>query len=137
MTEAVGMDLIVQLLDQQRGVLTQKARELSPLFRTAQSQVVASKNNLRKLATALESYFVDNGQYPTSLRQLVPTYLPAFFIGAGAEIDPCTRSPYEYNPIGTPPVSYRLTVTFPLSNSCSSVVPGLSYTPENGPQETP
>jgi hypothetical protein len=137
MTEAVGMDLIVRLLDQQRGVLTQKARELSPLFRTAQSRVVASKSNLRKLVIALESYFVDNGQYPTSLREMVPAYLPAFFIGADPQIDPCTHSPYDYSPIGTPPTTYRLTATFPASNACSSVVPGLSYTPENGPQETP
>jgi hypothetical protein len=137
MTEAVGMDLIVRLLEQERDSLTKKARELSPSFRNAQSLVKMSKSNLRKVATALESYFVDNGHYPTLVQELQPKYLPAFLVGANPTVDPCTHSPYDYNPIGSPPTDYLLTVTFPADNICASVVPGLSYTPGNGPQETP
>jgi len=41
----------------------------------AQSQLSASKGNMKNAATALESYFVDNNAYPTALGQLVPSYV--------------------------------------------------------------
>ncbi len=138
MTEAVGMDLIVQLLDQQRDSLRLKAQALSPLFRAAYSRVNASKNNLRTLATALESYFVDNGRYPATLQELAPRYLRISVFPLGnPTVDPCTNSPYVYSLIETTPMTYRLTVAFPADNACASVVPGLSYTPSDGLQNNP
>ncbi|MEX0766264.1 MAG: prepilin-type N-terminal cleavage/methylation domain-containing protein, partial [bacterium] len=50
----------------------------------AQSQFAASKGNLKNLATALESYFVDRGSYPAAMGTLSPTYLRA------VPNDPCT-----------------------------------------------
>jgi len=136
-TEAVGMDLIMRLLEQHQGSLTHKARELSPLFRAAQLKVIASKKNLKKVATALESYYVDTGHYPASLRELQPRYLTGIPVWIDPSVDPCTNSPYHYNLVGSPPQTYRLTVMFPAGNICASVVPGLSYTPEDGLQEIP
>src|SRR5207302_5704871 len=39
----------------------------------AQSQFAASKGNLKNLATALESYFVDKASYPPAITALEPT----------------------------------------------------------------
>src|SRR5205809_7481543 len=44
----------------------------------AQSQFAASKGNLKNLATALESYFVDKSSYPPAMTNLAtfPSYHP-------------------------------------------------------------
>lgn len=41
----------------------------------AQSQLSATKGNMKNSATALESYFVDNNAYPTAITQLTPSYV--------------------------------------------------------------
>jgi len=100
----------------------------------AQSQYAASKGNLKNLATALESYFVDRGSYPDTLITLSPTYLRA------VPNDPCTNTAYTYTPAGTPPTDYRMAVDFPSTNACDSLGNpggGLNYTPGGGLQESP
>ena len=100
----------------------------------AQSQYAASKGNLKNLATALESYFVDRGSYPDTLITLSPTYLRA------VPNDPCTNTTYTYTPTNTPPTDYRMAVDFPSTNACDSLGNpggGLNYTPGGGLQESP
>jgi len=41
-----------------------------------QAQLAQDEVNMRNIATALETYGVDNGRYPATLRELVPKYLP-------------------------------------------------------------
>lgn len=99
----------------------------------AQSQHAASKGNLKNLATALESYFVDRGSYPATLMTLSPTYLRA------VPNDPCTNTAYSYVPAGTPPVDYEMGVDFPPANACDTLGSpggGLNYTPGGGLQES-
>ncbi len=96
----------------------------------AQSQISASKGNMKNLATALESYFVDSGQYPDAVTDLAPNYLRA------VPVDPCTNAAYTYTPAGTPPSDYTLSVGFGTSR-CSDIISGLSYTPGGGLQESP
>ena len=100
----------------------------------AQSQFAASKGNLKNLATALESYFVDRGSYPATMGTLSPTYLRA------VPNDPCTNTAYTYAPAGTPPTDYRMAVDFPTTNACDTLGSpggGLNYTPGGGLQESP
>ena len=54
----------------------------------AQSQVSASKGNMKNIATALESYFVDKGSYPAALSNLGPDYLRS------TPTDPCANVSY-------------------------------------------
>ncbi len=99
----------------------------------AQSQLSASKGNLKNLATSLESYFVDRGSYPAALASLIPNYLRAI------PVDPCSGLAYAWSPLATPtiPTDYRLSIDFPTGSPCDAIVPGLSYTPGGGLQETP
>ncbi|MBI2973140.1 MAG: prepilin-type N-terminal cleavage/methylation domain-containing protein [Armatimonadetes bacterium] len=99
----------------------------------AQSQLSASKGNLKNLATSLESYFVDRGSYPTALAGLTPIYLRA------VPNDPCSNLAYTYDPLSTPavPTDYKMSIDFPAGSPCDNIVPGLSYTPGGGLQETP
>lgn len=100
----------------------------------AQSQYAASKGNLKNLATALESYFVDRGNYPTGLISLTPTYLRA------VPPDPCTNTAYAYTAIGSPPDDYEMGIDFPATNACDTLGNpggGLNYTPGGGLQESP
>jgi hypothetical protein len=94
------------------------------------SQVSASKGNLKNLATALEAYLVDHGNYPTTLTDLAPDYL------RGIPNDPCTDTVYLYTTTGSPAKDYKLSVDF-TGSQCASIVPGLSYTPDGGLKETP
>lgn len=99
----------------------------------AQSQHAASKGNLKNLATALESYFVDRGSYPATMIALSPTYLRA------VPNDPCTNTAYSYAPAGTPPVDYEMGIDFPAANACDTLGSpggGLNYTPGGGLQES-
>ncbi len=98
-----------------------------------QAQVSASKGNLKNLATALESYFVDNGQYPASLAGLAAA--PANYIRA-IPIDPCTNTAYNYVPSGTPATSYYNGIAW-TTLPCSAILPGISYTPGGGLTNTP
>ncbi len=99
----------------------------------AQAQYAASKGNLKNIATALESYFVDRGSYPSTLLTMSPTYLRAI------PNDPCTNTTYTYTPSGTPPTDYIMGVNFPTTNACDTLgTPGggLNYTPGGGLQES-
>src|SRR5213593_2748447 len=58
----------------------------------AQSQVAASKGNLKNVATALESYFVDSSQYPQNATSLQPNYTRAL------PPDPCTGTAFGTSP---------------------------------------
>ncbi|MDQ7842952.1 MAG: prepilin-type N-terminal cleavage/methylation domain-containing protein [Armatimonadota bacterium] len=97
----------------------------------AQSQVSASKGNMKNIATALESYFVDNGSYPTTLAQLAAA--PQNYLRSTPN-DPCTNQPYVYTPTGSPPQDYALTTPAGWTSSpCNAIVPnGLTYTPGGG-----
>jgi type II secretion system protein G len=98
----------------------------------AQSQVAASKGNMKNIATALESYFVDNSAYPDTLTRL--TAGQAYM--RSVPNDPCTNQPYVYTPLPTsgPFTDYTLqTPTAWTSSPCNQVVSGgLTYTPGGG-----
>ena len=101
----------------------------------AQSQFAASKGNLKNLATALESYFVDKASYPAAITDLAlnQSYLRA------VPKDPCTNNAYVYTTTGTPPTDYRMSITFGASNPCYPLTAGggLNYTPGGGLQDSP
>ena len=101
----------------------------------AQSQFAASKGNLKNLATALESYFVDKASYPAAITDLAlnQSYLRA------VPKDPCTNNAYVYTTTGTPPTDYRMSITFGASNPCFALTTGggLNYTPGGGLQDSP
>src|SRR5437867_8465203 len=101
----------------------------------AQSQFAASKGNLKNLATALESYFVDKASYPAAITDLAlnQSYLRA------VPKDPCTNNAYVYTTTGTPPTDYRMSITFGASNPCFALTTdgGLNYTPVGGLQDSP
>ncbi len=61
-----------------------------------QSLVSATKGNLKNIATALESYFVDSNAYPTALTTLQPNYVravPPLPVGGAYGYDTATGSP--------------------------------------------
>src|SRR2546427_6823493 len=74
----------------------------------AQSQVAATKGNLKNVATALESYFVDSAAYPQTGVNLIPSYTRAL------PTDPCSGSlfgtspGYTYTAVGNPATDYTL-----------------------------
>src|SRR5207244_8927621 len=90
----------------------------------AQSQFAASKGNLKNLATALESYFVDKASYPlrSEERRVGKEYMRA------VPKDPCTNTPYLYDAIGSPPTDYKLHVTFTATNHCFALTTGCALT---------
>ncbi|HEY3248930.1 MAG TPA: prepilin-type N-terminal cleavage/methylation domain-containing protein [bacterium] len=96
----------------------------------AQSQISASKGNMKNMATALESYFVDKGNYPQALSDLSPDYLRA------VPNDPCTNGAYTFTPNADPATDYSISADF-AGTRCGDIIPGLSYTPGGGLQETP
>ncbi|MDR7517782.1 MAG: prepilin-type N-terminal cleavage/methylation domain-containing protein, partial [Armatimonadota bacterium] len=103
----------------------------------AQSQVAASKGNLKNVATALESYFVDFAAYPSDINNLKPSYtreLPK---------DPCTGVAfgqtygYSYTAIGTPATDYVLRTNWQnggTGDPCFDANGGfnIQYTPGGG-----
>src|SRR5436853_6361922 len=95
----------------------------------------SSKGNLKNLATALESYFVDKASYPAGFNDLSQNqaYLRA------VPNDPCTNQQYIYTTTGTPPTDYRMSITFGASNPCYPLTTGggLNYTPGGGLQDSP
>jgi general secretion pathway protein G len=99
----------------------------------AQSQISASKGNIKNIATALESYFVDKGNYPQDLSDLDPDYLRA------VPPEPCTNADNYtsgYTPDADPATDYTISVDF-AGTRCEDIIPGLSYTPGGGLVESP
>jgi prepilin-type N-terminal cleavage/methylation domain-containing protein len=107
----------------------------------AQSQVAATKGNLKNVATALESYSVDNAQYPQTVGALIASYAGAL------PMDPCTGTlfgivpGYTYVAIGNPATDYVLQSNWanggsgsPCWNVSSS---NWAYTPGGGLSPTP
>src|SRR5437867_13100864 len=105
------------------------------LLARAQSQYAASKGNLKNLATALESYFVDKASYPAAITALTHT----LSLHDALPIYPCTNNAYVYTTTGTPPTDYRMSITFGASNPCFALTTdgGLNYTPVGGLQDSP
>ncbi len=114
----------------------------------AQSQVAATKGNLKNVATALESYFVDFAQYPQFAGALSASYARAL------PTDPCTgtafgSSPgYAYSPnppAANPAMDYVLQSNWAVGSPCynastSPQYPAGSnwiYTPGGGLSPTP
>jgi type II secretion system protein G len=107
----------------------------------AQSQVAATKGNLKNVATALESYFVDFAQYPLTAGALSANYTRAL------PQDPCTGSAfgtspgYTYSAIGNPATDYALQSNWSSSGSgapCWNVSSSnWAYTPGGGLSPTP
>src|SRR5437870_8175752 len=101
----------------------------------AQSQYAASKGNLKNLATALESYFVDKASYPAAITDLAAAqaYLRA------VPKDPCTNNAYAYTTTGTPPRDYRMSITFGASNPSGPLKPrrGVTWPPRRALRHSP
>lgn len=108
----------------------------------AQSQVAASKGNLKNVATALESYFVDNAAYPQAASSLQPSYTRSL------PTDPCTGvtfgmgGGYLYSPVGNPATDYTLRTNWTSGGTggpCYSANGGanIRYTPGGGLENTP
>jgi type II secretory pathway pseudopilin PulG len=95
----------------------------------AQSQVSASKGNLKNIGTALESYFVDNNAYPGTLAALAaaPQYVRA------VPPDPCTKAAYNYSVNGTN-TDYAVYSPTWVGTQCANIVAGngIYYTPGGG-----
>ncbi len=97
----------------------------------AQSQFSATKGNMKNTTTELESYFVDNSTYPTTLAQMQPNYIRAIpndaCAGAGVA--------FTYAITGTAPYTdYTLYTSWTAAMVCSGTLGsnGLSYTPAGG-----
>lgn len=112
----------------------------------AQSQVAATKGNLKNVATALESYFVDFASYPAASGSapvgLDPDYTRSL------PRDPCTgvtfggAAGYSYTAIGTPATDYILRSNWSSGGTgdpCWDANAGanIQYTPGAGLQSTP
>ena len=90
-------------------------------------RIELSRSNLSLLASALEHYFKENGQYPARLGELLPKYLKAI------PLEPCTNASYLYRPISRPRLDYSLsTGGYPTTSECSRVAAGLSFAPALG-----
>jgi len=96
----------------------------------AQSQLSAAKGNMKNSATALESYFVDNSSYPTTLGALSPNYIRV------VPNDPCVgpTAAFSYIITGASPTTYTLLTSWTAAVACSGTltVNGISYTPSTG-----
>lgn len=94
------------------------------------SQVSTSKANLKNIATALETYFVDNQSYPTDVTLSI--LVTGAYIRA-IPTDPCTGQSYAYTPSGgPPPMTYTLQTPSWVGRLCTFNASGLSYTPNGG-----
>jgi len=108
----------------------------------AQSQVAASKGNLKNIASALESFFVDNAAYPQQATSLQPDYTRSL------PRDPCTGvifgmgGGYLYSVVGNPGTDYVLRTNWtnggtggPCYGANSNA--NIRYTPGGGLENTP
>jgi len=105
---------------------------LIPNFLRARTtaQVSASKGNLNEIATALESYYVDNQSYPSDVTLSI--LVTGAYIRA-LPSDPCTLQKYIYTPTGGPqPNSYTVQTPSWVGTLCTITANGLSYTPTGG-----
>lgn len=90
-------------------------------------RIELSRSNLSLLASALEHYFKDHGQYPARLAELLPKYLKTI------PLEPCMNASYVYRPISRPRLDYSLsTGGYPATSECSRVAAGLSFAPALG-----
>lgn len=113
-------------------ILAILASMLIPNFLRARTnaQVSTSKTNMKSVATALETYFVDNRSYPTDVTLSI--LVTGAYIRA-VPTDPCTAQGYAYTPTGgTPPSSYTLQTPSWVGTLCNFTANGLLYTPEGG-----
>jgi type IV pilus assembly protein PilA len=107
----------------------------------AQAQVAATKGNLKNVATAMESYFVDFAQYPQTAGSLSANYTRAL------PTDPCsgtafgTSPGYTFSPVGNPATDYVLRSNWSATGSgapCYNVnSSNWQYTPGGGLSPTP
>ena len=113
----------------------------------AQSEVAATKGNLKNIATALESYFVDNASYPQpplGATNLLPNYTRAL------PVDPCsgtafgTSPGYTYAVPSNPATDYTLRTNWTVAGTgapCFAAADpngsNIQYTPGGGLQNTP
>src|SRR5438034_8441161 len=74
----------------------------------AQSQFAASKGNLKNLATALESYFVDKASSSAAITDVLQNHT---YLLSGPK-HPSKNNAYVYTTTGTPPTDYRMSITF-------------------------
>lgn len=113
-------------------ILAILAAILIPNFLRARTnaQVSTSKTNMKSVATALETYFVDNQAYPSDVTLSI--LVTGAYIRAIPN-DPCTAQAYAYTPSGGPPPStYTLQTPSWVGRLCSFTANGLIYTPEGG-----
>ncbi len=113
-------------------ILSVLAAILIPNFLRARTnaQVSASKTNIKELATALETYYVDNQAYPSDVTLSI--LVTGAYVRA-IPIDPCTTQAYVYTPSGGPPPStYTLQTPSWVGNLCAITANGLTYTPNGG-----
>ena len=110
----------------------------------AQAQVAATKGNLKNVATALESYFVDSASYPSpDATTLIPNYtraLPTDPCGANAAFG--AAGGYTYTAVGTPATDYTLKTNWSAAGTGSACYSAnansnIQYTPGGGLQPTP
>src|SRR2546427_10114511 len=105
----------------------------------AQAQVAATKGNLKNVATALESYFVDSASYPSpDATTLIPNYTRAL------PTDPCggnaafgAAGGYTYTAVGTPATDYTLKTNWSAAGTGSACFSAnanstIQYTPGGG-----
>src|SRR5947208_3937483 len=101
----------------------------------AQSQFAASKGNLKNLATALESYFVDKASYPAAITDLSTgqAYLRAI------PPDPCTNTAYLYDAIRSEERRVGKECRFSSATPYFTIkrASGLNFTPGGGLQDSP
>src|SRR2546422_1769633 len=110
----------------------------------AQAQVAATKGNLKNVATALESYFVDSASYPSpNATSLIPNYtraLPNLTCAGNATFGAALW--FSYTAVGTPATDYTLKTNWSAAgtgSACLSANAGqnIQYTPGGGLQPTP
>ncbi len=113
-------------------ILAILAAMLIPNFLRARTnaQVSTSKTNMKSVAAALETYFVDNQAYPSDVTLSI--LVTGAYIRA-LPIDPCTAQAYAYTPSGGPPPStYTLQTPSWVGRLCTFTANGLQYTPSGG-----
>ncbi|MBU0707484.1 hypothetical protein KKG41_03880 [Patescibacteria group bacterium] len=71
-----------------------------PLYDAARARDTRRVSDIRTYWSALQSYFNDNGNYPTDPNVLVPDYLMVL------PQDPKTNQTYVYTPIGVEPSNF-------------------------------
>jgi type II secretion system protein G len=87
----------------------------------AQSQVAASKGNLKNVATALESYFVDAAAYPQASTALEPDYTRA------RPRDPCTGANFDVSPGYSYAVTSNPATDYTLRSNWGSTTGSAGY----------